>query len=1234
MQCTKCGKLFSNSYTLKRHLLEFCANRETVCSIPKKRLKLIGIDDMDSSVTKLSHAFKSRIASYRFTNISENKISYNSFFNDIKQKVLKKISEYLQLHTNLKVNMEVFGIYVKPDKELTDIKSMNSENKIITPTTNLEEIFDEFKSELLTQASEFTEKESNWSLQEIMFLDVNINRFNSIAASSYIKLPILIIKKNAVLNIENQDNACFAWCINAAIFPAEGDPKNPSSYPHYDTLLNFDGIDFPVKLKDIRKFENMNNISVNVFGLESYYKNCKNNYEIVGPLHFTSKRLPTHINLLLITDNEKSHYCLITDLSRLVRSQKTKHTEKIHICDGCLQSFATIEKLKAHEEHDCTHIYTELPTKEMKKNKCSQLIPENILKFVNFEKQLQVPFVIYADFESLLIPIDNCEPHNSKSFSVKVCEHVPYSFAFYLKCNYDDNLSKLEMYKGPDAAKVFVQKLDEVVHNLYNNHLKHVKPMLPLTPEEQEAYDNATVCHICERPFDAFNKKVRDHDHTLGKFRSAAHNSCNLNYKLPKFIPVFFHNLTNYDSHLFIKELTTKKESVSALAQTKEKYISFSKSILVEKSKDPKVPDSFMKLRFVDSFRFLSRSLDKLSETLDSSQCNEVKKYFYNEKEFNLMRRKGIFPYSYVSSFEKLDEEGLPSKEKFFDNLRGEPISDEDYDKAKEIWNTFNCKTLNDYAMLYLKTDVLLLADVFENFRKVCLKHYKLDPAHYLTAPSLSWDAMLKYTKIELELLTDIDMLHFFKKGVRGGVAQCSKRHAVANNKFLPNFDISKPESYIMYLDATNLYGSAMSQSLPFGDFKWIPVDNFDCTLVKDDASKGYVLEVDLEYPHNLHHTHNDLPFCPENIIPPTGKHPKLIPNLNNKEKYIIHYRNLKQCLKYGLKLRKIHRILEFSQLPWLKKYIDLNTLLRNQAMNDFEKDLFKLLVNAIFGKALENIDKRKAIHLISHWENTGGFIGARSLIAKPQFKTCSVFNENLVAIHLANVKMYYDKPLYIGFSVLDISKTILYEFFYGYIKQKYGDSAKLCYTDTDSLILEVFTKNFYEDLKQNINHFDTSNYSKDNEYEIPITKSVVGKMKDEFGGTPIAEFYGTCAKVYCINLGKPFKKMTQIKKAKGVSANIVKNQLHLNDYVRIVQNDDTIYRKMYVFVSSLHTIYTELRNKVALSAKDDKRYVIPHDVNTLAWGHFLTNQKAMTGTLDDLLQTMDDLINLDNFVL
>ncbi|XP_050509007.1 uncharacterized protein LOC126886193 [Diabrotica virgifera virgifera] len=1184
--------------------------------IPKKRLRPLGLEVIDATVTKLTHAFKNRIASYRFS--GDKKLDYHGFLNDVKPKVLNILSEYLHQFNSIKVNFEIFGIYLKPDTNLSDIKSMNTCNKIITISTELDEVFDDFREELMTQASEFQEKDSNWVLQEIMFLDVNINKYSSMSASTYIRLPTPIVRKQAILNIENKDNKCFAWSIIAAIFPASGNPNKPESYPPYDTLLNFEGIDFPMKLKDIKKFEILNNISVNVYGLESNFVNNKRQYEIVGPLHFTSNRHATHVNLLLITNDKQSHYCLILDMLRLVKIQKTKNHRKEYLCDGCLQFFVSEEKLNNHQKSDCSHIYTELPTTKPKINKFGEMVPENILKFINIQKMLPVPFVIYADFESLLKPIDHAEPFNGNSYSVKTAEHQAYSFAFYLKCNYDDSLSKLIKYEGEDAPKVFIQKLDDLVHELYTNHLKHVKPMSPLTKEEIEKHVSATECYLCGKPFNPFNHKVKDHHHLNSKYLGASHNSCNINNKLSNTIPVFFHNMSNYDCHLFIKELSTTGEKVSVIAQTKEKYITISKRILVEKSKNGL--DKYITLKFVDSYRFLAKSLDILSTTLDSEQCTEIRKYFPDTKHFELVRRKGVFPYSYMDGFDRLKEKTLPLKENFYNNLTNKHISDEDYARAIDVWHTFDCKSMSDYAMVYLVSDVLLLADVFENFRKICHKEYNLDPCHYITAPALSWDAMLRYTEIELELLTDVDMVHFFKKGVRGGVAQCSKREAVANNQYVPNYDPQQPESYIMYLDATNLYGAAMCQYLPYGNFKWVTdVENFDCFSVEDDANKGYVLEVDLEYPAHLHSLHNDLPFCPESMVPPGSKCPKLIPNFNNKTKYIIHYRNLKQCLRYGLVLKRIHRILEFLQSPWLKKYIDLNTSLRNKAKNEFERDLFKLLVNAIFGKTLENVEKRRDIRLCTRWETKTNSLGARALISKPEFKSCSVFNENLVAVHLGKTKIVYDKPLYVGFTILDLSKTVIYDFYYGYIKKKYGEAANLLYTDTDSLIMEIYTPNFYKDMKRNLEHFDTSNYPTDNVHGIPKTPSILGKMKDEFASLPIKCFYGTGAKAYCIEANKI------IKKAKGISKHVTKTQLQKSDYVLLVKKGGVIFRKMYVFVSNLHTIYTELRNKVALSSKDDKRCVINGDVKTLAWGHFLISPH--NGTIDDLIMFGNELL-------
>ena len=291
-----------------------------------------------------------------------------------------------------------------------------------------------------------------------------------------------------------------------------------------------------------------------------------------------------------------------------------------------------------------------------------------------------------------------------------------------------------------------------------------------------------------------------------------------------------------------------------------------------------------------------------------------------------LMTRKGVYPYDYMNGIEKFSEQKLPPKEKLFSELNDCGVSDEDYNHAKKVWKKFGIKNLGEYHDLYLKSDVLLLADVFEEFRRNSLENYSLDPAWYYTSPGLSWDALLKHSGVKLELLTDPDMLLLFEKGIRGGVSMISNRYSKANNKFMgKKFDPSQPSKFIAYLDANNLYGLAMMKPLPVGDFRWMDEEeklnwkNFPCILV-----------VDLEYPKELHDLHNDYPLAPERLK--INNVEKLIPNLWDKEKYVVHHQNLKLYLELGLKIKKIHRGIKFREEPWMRSYIELNTRLRTEA--------------------------------------------------------------------------------------------------------------------------------------------------------------------------------------------------------------------------------------------------------------------------------------------------------------
>ena len=457
-------------------------------------------------------------------------------------------------------------------------------------------------------------------------------------------------------------------------------------------------------------------------------------------------------------------------------------------------------------------------------------------------------------------------------------------------------------------------------------------------------------------------------------------------------------------------------------------------------------------LRFLDSFRFMPSSLDSLTKNLPKEKfkhldrfCRSRLKKNYSEHHLELLLRKGVYPYDYIDCLEKLNEPALPSKSAFYSKLNNAEISEEDYAHAQTVWKAFGCKTMRDYHNLYDECDVLQLADVFENFRDVCIKHYKLDPAWYYTSPGLSWDAMLKMTCIELELLSDYDKILMIKNGIRGGVSTITNRYGKSNNKYMgKTFDKNKLSKFISYLDVNNLYGWAMNLPQATHGFEWMTETEFNNwkDITKEDGI-GCILKVDLEYPESLHDLHNDYPLAPESVE--VGTVHKLIPNLNDKEKYVIHYENLKLYESLGLKITQIHRGIKFNESPWLKTYIDLNTELRTKATNDFEKDFFKLMNNNVFGKTTENIANHVDIRLVCDEKE------ALKLAAKTNYDRFTIFDENLIAVHMKRTKLVYNKPIYLGMCILVLSKTLMYNFHYNYIKKKYSDKATLLFTDTDS---------------------------------------------------------------------------------------------------------------------------------------------------------------------------------------
>ena len=1079
------------------------------------------------------------------------------------------IINIMNSNRNIKAKLYLNCIMKRTDSQgFTAIKEFafhSIGNKIITVSTDPHEIYKEMIDEIEEEIQKVEEAEgSGWVFVEVKNLTLHTSIWDPVNAGSYIELPQFLKNKHAIINMKNRDNECFKWCVLRALNPTNKNPDRiDNDLRSKQDTLNMEGINYPVDFRGVDRFEHLNlDISISILG----YNNDEKTYPLKISKYTKGKKKDGRkydIVLLLIKDGENSHYCLVKNLSALLTCQINKHKSKLYFCLNCLNGYDEPEKLENHKEY-CS---------ENESVKINMPPANTYLNFKNFLHSEKAPFAIYADFESLIKPIDNCDPDPNKSYTKKYQKHEPVSFTYYIK-SFNESVyeSRLRGYikekpEDPDPMDIFINWLEEDVKAIANIE---VKPMI-FTEEDKQEFNNASDCWICGEYLG--NDRVRDHNHYTGLYRGAAHNSCNLKYRKPNNISVFFHNLAGYDSHLFIKKLGTtgiKGENIDCIPNNEEKYISFSKTIITGQyiNKKGEIKNKTFKIVFKDSLKFMSSSLEALVNNLPKDGFKNLDKY-YTPKQAELIKQKGFYPYEYMDSIEKFKEDKPPPQKVFYSKLTGKGINNKNYNHVLNVWYSFNMETLKDYHELYNDSDVLLLADVFENFRDICLKIYGLDPVHYFTAPGLAWDACLKMTGINLELLSNQDMLLMVEKGIRGGISIISNRYGEANNKYMKGFNKDKPSKYLMYLDANNLYGCAMSEKLPTHGFKKLTdkeIENlFNNQVVQVWEKTPCILEVDLQYPEKLHDLHNDYPFCPERVKCENGVE-KLIPNLRDKNKYVIHYRNLIQCLKAGMKLKKIHRGIKFMESAWLKPYIDKNTYLRTKAKNNFEKDFFKLMNNSVFGKTMENIRNRVNVKLVNTKEKL------KKLVAKPNYRSCKIFNENLVSVHMKKTSLTMNKPVYLGMCILDLSKIIMFDFHYNYIKPKYGNNAKLLFTDTDSLMYEIQTEDFYKDISGDVNNrFDTSDYPENHPSNIPtgINKKVLGMMKDEAAGKNIKEFVGLRSKLYSFIM----EDGGESKKCKGVKKQVVENSITHEDYKTCLTTGKEQLRKQNIIRSYEHEV-------------------------------------------------------------
>lgn len=1100
-----------------------------------------------------------------------------------------QIDKFISSKSGSKIWLE--GFYLTDNKneegqeELIEIeKNVTTKTKIILNPADTIELLKDFYAKTIDLYESYKE-----NVKRILKINIHIAKVNPLTAESYIDLPPNIKNKKACINIKNKDNLCFIYSVLCGIKTPEKDAERVTKYTERLNELIYNPEDMPMDINKIIHFEKRNKLRINVFGLDG-----KNNQ--VVPLYNTKQRKQTEYKLIHLLyykpEGTNGHYCYIKNFDALFSNQSTskKDHNKNLVCPYCCEFNAKggsgKQAMERHIEQCIGGQKIKIPKQEK-------------IKFNHFSNINTCPIRIYADFEALN---DSSNTHKSKNEgTIFKTQHKPASFGLIVVSDIpiegytlvNNQYHKYFTSKGLNSAENFVSlicKLEkELSEIIYEAQFKN-KNKIIITEKQKQDYKKCNKCWICEEQFTKDNIKLTFHNHNTGLYDSPICNNCNIQIKDKVNIPVFFHNL-NYDKNIFFSQLIIwynqnlddiKNQNVKILPNNSENFKSFNVG----------------NLNFLDSFAFMSSGLGKLIENVPDKDKNYLKYLSKNDEDiFKIMKMKGQFPYEWFDDINKLKTPIEELKKEHFDSsLYQSKLNDIEWLGIKHIIEKLQIKTFEDYHDFYLDIDVYGLADVFENFRKTSLQYYNLDPCNYVGCPSFAWDAMLLKTKIELEVLKDSDMYLFFERGIRGGQSVIFNKYEEANNKYMNDYNKNIENSFISYLDANNLYGHSMSRPLPYKDFKWVETLSLDFIMnYKEDSNIGYTLEVDLEYPKHLHDLHNDYPLAPERFKPEGSDCEKLCGTFYDKINYVVDIRNLQFYLEKGMLLKKVSRVVQYTQKKWLKEWIDMNTLFRQNAKNEFEKDYFKLMNNSVFGKTMENVRNRVQIEICFDDERQ------KNLQSKTNFTRTKGYNNNdtefsIVELHQKIVKL--DKPIYAGFTILDLSKLHMYDFHYNVMKPKYGDNIQLLMTDTDSFVYKIKTDDFYEDMYNNSDYYDMSEYPKESDFYNDKNKKVLGKFKDETATAVITNFVGIRSKVYTI---KSDKKV--IKKAKGVSRIVVEKNIGFEDYKDCVLNDTSCYKLINSIRTNNLTNYSITQNKLALSNKDDKR--VWEGTKSRAYGHW-----------------------------
>jgi hypothetical protein len=1238
--CQQCNRNFNYA---RQHFLKFhciyrykCKNCDRVFSSRRQVLehaRQLHDVPVRSHFHETESAFSRRIKTFTKYFPNRARLTLEETFDDTTRHIIRLLERQLALYYLIRFAIIVFAQYRQEDAlgqtidtVVIPLRAKYKNIYMAHSRRDIRRMIEESASEIEIRNEETHNSGSGWILDFIVSQNLEVGKLSmnggggggrAIDSAFWNKIPIK--KRKYVNNVSSENDECFfnavafgmAFSPNITVAKCETIAKQISQ-----KMFRKKGFILPFSVKRVRDFEDKNNnlsLGINVWTFDE---------EVLIPIYRTSNNNARNkINLLLVfvqtAKGKIGHYFYVNDIDRLGQESGKRTTFQ---CFTCLSQFS---RMTAKENHNCSQ-------------EPELLFPAQGLfeRFDSFPRMVDQVIFGVLDFESSLVPVTRLE--NALRFSCVNCANgldsskcthatldihrqIPTTFSLLFVDVFGKVLQHTTMSMDDGVMDIFFATLD-AAQVKFMKLLQRFPKKDDYTREELAHFQASKNCYLCGGEFNSAEKNlspVKDHCHYSNTFLGAAHDICNIRRRQQTRIPVFVHNFKNYDAHFILHSLRLKdRRRISALPLNMEKF----RTLTIDR------------IAFIDSAQLIPGALASLVNNLVKSDHSfpflSSLSFCNSDLDKQLLLRKGVYPYEWAESIHKLrTSTTLPERSDFFSHLTQTTVSTEDYQHAQRVYSYFNCQNMLQYCELYCALDTVLLLEVIWSFRKVIKSAFGLDCTWYISIPQLAYDCMLKTLDRGIQLISDPDMNLLCEQNIRGGVSFVNIRHVKLDSSIHP----SRAQSHLLYIDANNLYSVAQMAVVPTGDYEWCLSEEREYLLsnlleISETSHTGYILQVDLDYPPELHEKHSSLPLAPEHkditfqdlspyaqtcMIWLKGeaaakryKSKKLCSTLENKRNYVVHYRLLQTYIRLGLRLTKVHAALKFTQAAVLRPFIELCTERRKSSRTPTEKNIWKLCMNSTYGKFIQ--DNRKHFK-VKFARNISSF---NKSFSGNFYKGHRILNENTVAV-FSNPRYVKMCRLYaVGFTILELSKEHMFSSYYDYIQPALGGekNVQIVLTDTDSFILRVQGMGRETMLDKLTPFMDYSNYPTDHPRFDEKFKAVPGYFKDENSGNIMTEVVGLKSKCYMTQVKALGKNQTfQSVVCKGVGKE-AKNNLTIDMYRSCIYDFNEIKTKMHCIRSKNHQLFTQSINKIALSSCDDKRYLLLCGKHTRPYGHYKLN--------------------------